>query len=66
MALNDPAQSSNQHFDAVALQRAIREQIRRETEGLTFDELQRYLHMLVATGPRTPAQVAEPGRGPRS
>ena len=31
-------------YDAVATQRQIREQISHETEGMSFEELQRYLH----------------------
>lgn len=46
-------------FDAVAMQRAIRERMSQETAGMSFDEMQRYLreHTTIPLAP-APTQSA--------
>lgn len=44
----DAPSTGEKSYDAVATQRRIREQISRETEGMSFEELQRYLRDHIA------------------
>jgi hypothetical protein len=46
-------------YDAVATQRRIREQISRETVGMSFEELQQYLQSHI-TVPFTPSPHRRP------
>lgn len=52
MTLSEPTTSApssgDKPYDAVATQRRIREQISRETEGMSFEELQHYLRARIA------------------
>lgn len=43
MSASRPRESPEQTYDSVATQRLIRHQISRETEGMTYDDFQRYI-----------------------
>lgn len=54
----DAPSTGEKSYDAVATQRRIREQISRETEGMSFEELQHYLRDHIAVPFRPDPQSA--------
>src|SRR5580704_18255635 len=42
--VRETPKTSDKEYDAVAIQRQIREQISHDTTGMSFEELQHYLH----------------------